>query len=116
MGIVVGEATRDKLPDFSFRELDRVRVKGKELPVTIFEPLGLSAELSPEDIDELGEWQRFLEHYRAQDWEPAIQLLSKLQHRAPTRYLYQFYAKRIAELRLLPIRQGWDGVTAFETK
>ncbi len=116
VGIVVGEATRDKLPDFSFRELDRVRVKGKELPVTIFEPLGLSAALSSEDIDELSEWENFLKSYRAQDWELAIQRLSSLQHRAPTRYLYPFYAERIAELRLLPIRQGWDGVTVFETK
>ncbi|WP_306606050.1 CHASE2 domain-containing protein [Azonexus sp.] len=116
VGIVVGEATRDKLDDFSFRELDRVRVKGKEQPVTIFEPLGLSTELSPEDIAELAEWENFLHLYRAQDWVPATQLLLSLQQRFPARYLYKFYAERIAELRLLPIRENWDGVTAFETK
>lgn len=116
VGIVVGEATRDKLPDFSFRELDRVRVKGKELPVTIFEPLGLTAELPRESIEELDAWQHFLALYRAQDWDRAGEQLEILRKLAPTRYLYALYAERIAVLRLEPAREGWDGVTAFETK
>lgn len=37
---VVGPLTRERLEGFVFREIDRVRVKGKDEPVTIYEPLG----------------------------------------------------------------------------
>ncbi len=36
--IIVGEALVKQLVDFTFRELDRVRVKGKTKPVSIYEP------------------------------------------------------------------------------
>ena len=38
--IIVGENTRNAIDDIEFRELDRVRVKGKQRPVVIYEPLG----------------------------------------------------------------------------
>jgi len=38
--VVVSEATRDACPGLEFRELDRVQVKGRKEPVTVFEPLG----------------------------------------------------------------------------
>ena len=40
-GILVGEATRNIVRDVVFREVDRVKVKGKDEAVTIYEPLGL---------------------------------------------------------------------------
>ena len=39
VGILVGEATRSRVKDVVFREIDRIRVKGKEEAVTIYEPL-----------------------------------------------------------------------------
>jgi adenylate cyclase len=35
----VGEVTRNRVKDVVFREIDRIRVKGKEEAVTIYEPL-----------------------------------------------------------------------------
>jgi adenylate cyclase len=40
--MIVSEMTATLLPEFAFRELDLVRVKGKTKPVAIFEPLGLA--------------------------------------------------------------------------
>src|SRR3546814_18227172 len=37
--IIVSEFTRDQVPEFIYRELDVVRVKGKDKPVIIFEPI-----------------------------------------------------------------------------
>jgi hypothetical protein len=39
VGILVGEATRSRIQDVVFREIDRIRVKGKEEAIAIYEPL-----------------------------------------------------------------------------
>jgi adenylate cyclase len=52
VGILAGEATRAECPDIAFQQVDRVRVKGKDVPVAIFEPLGIAAELPPERLRE----------------------------------------------------------------
>jgi class 3 adenylate cyclase len=39
VGILVGEATRSRVKDVVFREIDRVKVKGKDEAITIHEPL-----------------------------------------------------------------------------
>lgn len=36
--IVVGETTLKHCREFVFRELDRVRIKGRDNPVSVFEP------------------------------------------------------------------------------
>ena len=45
VGMIVGEGTRAACPDVVFRELDRVRAKGKTEPVAIFEPIGPGAAI-----------------------------------------------------------------------
>jgi len=116
VGIVVGEATKALVKDIAYRELDRVRVKGKDEPVAIFEPLGLLAEIDKASSDELKLWNQALRLYRAQDWEQAELALYNLSRLAPDCYLYQLYAKRIALHRAKAPGAAWDGVTTFETK
>jgi len=120
VGIIVGEATRDLLQrEFVFRELDRVRVKGKAEPVGIYEPLGPVGGSDEALIEELATWNEALGHYRAQDWDRAEQMLLKLSRneaRAAPHYLYRLYLKRIAQYREAPPGEDWDGVTTFETK
>ena len=118
--MVVGEATRAALPDMAFVELDMVRVKGKNKPVTIYEPLGLSAEIDAALIALATEFAGVLADYRAQHWESAeIKLRALIQQAqllsAPTQ-LYQIYLERIAHLRQHPPAADWDGVWVFESK
>ena len=56
VGILVGQATRDAAADVVFREIDRVRVKGKDEPVAVYEPLGLEAEVGKARAEELKLW------------------------------------------------------------
>lgn len=114
--IVVGEKTRCQVDDITFRELDRVRVKGKGAPVAIYEPLGLSAELPAASRDELALWQHALSCYRAQDWDQAELQLCILRERFPACRLYELYIERIAYLRAHPPGESWDGVTIFQVK
>jgi len=116
VGIIVSETTRAAVKDLVYRELDRVRVKGKDAPVGIFEPLGSLTDLDKATQDELKLWNRALRLYRAQDWDQAELQLYNLSRISPERYLYQLYTRRIALHRANPPGDAWDGVTVFETK
>jgi adenylate cyclase len=53
VGLIVGENTRNAVPDFVYREIDHVRVKGKDRPISIYEPLGELGSVSAEVMAEL---------------------------------------------------------------
>ncbi|MDP1635127.1 MAG: adenylate/guanylate cyclase domain-containing protein, partial [Gallionellaceae bacterium] len=115
-GVVVGELTRAAAPEFVYRELDLVRVKGKDKPVAIFEPLGQTGEVEQSVLEEIKLFQQGLRMYRKQDWDKAeLQMLS-LQKIAPGTKLYEVYAERIAYYRNNPPGENWDGVFVFKTK
>ena len=116
VGFIAGESTRELLKKtFVFRELDRVRVKGKEDPVAIYEPVGEEGKVSSDEMEEIKLWNQALRAYRAQDWDKAEVTLMNLQRIKP-RYLYDLYVKRVEHLRKEPPGENWDGVTIFETK
>jgi adenylate cyclase len=112
--VVVGEETRKQIQGRLWLELDRVQVKGKQEPVTIYTPVGSEGEDAVKQ--ELMLWGRFLKAYRDQDWEGCDLHLLNLQRMAPPRNLYTLYSQRLAELRNMPFDPAWDGVTRFETK
>lgn len=116
VGITVGEATRLAAPQFAYRELDRVRVKGKNEPVPIFEPLGLDADLGDARRAMLNKWHEALKLVRTQQWDAAERLLRELHEVWPDHGLYSLYLERIAHYRAHPPGAEWDGVTTFETK
>jgi adenylate cyclase len=116
VGVAVGDATRVAAPQFAYRELDRVRVKGKNEPVPIFEPLGLDAELDEAVRVTLKKWHEALGLVRAQQWDQAEQLIRELLAENPDTGLYALYLERIAHYREHPPGADWDGVTTFETK
>jgi adenylate cyclase len=115
-GVAVGDATRRAAPEFAYRELDRVRVKGKNEPVPIFEPLCLDTELEPGVRATVDKWHEALALVRAQQWDRAEQLLRGLLIDHPDEVLYKLYLQRIEHYREHPPGADWDGVTTFETK
>ncbi|RZT09226.1 adenylate cyclase [Duganella sp. CF402] len=116
VGIAVGESTRAAAPEFTYRELDLVRVKGKNEPVAIFEPIALAQDTDEATKAEVARWHEALAAVRAQRWDEASSILAELQALSPQRGLYQLYVERIAYYRAHPPGEGWDGVTTFETK
>jgi adenylate cyclase len=116
VGIAVGAATRLAAPEFVYRELDLVRVKGKNEPVAIFEPLGRPAELPAAVLDELRDWDEALALVRARQWDEAEARIVRLREAHPQRGLYALYLERIAVWRAQPPGEDWDGVTSFDTK
>lgn len=115
VGILVGEGTQALVDDIVFREVDRVRVKGKLDAVTIYEPLGRTGEVDKAVLDEDRLFQRALKLYRQQDWDMAeLQLLNL--HQSNPQTLYQLYIERIAQWRAEPPAEGWDGSHSFDSK
>jgi adenylate cyclase len=114
--IIVGEGTRKRISGFVLREVDRVRVKGKDEPVTIYEPLGLEGQVDRARLDEIEIWNQALKLYRRQDWDMAELQLLNLRKHAPECGLYEAFLERIAHFRAAPPGPGWDGTWAFETK
>lgn len=113
---ICSESTRLAGPaDWAFRELDRVRVKGKQEPVTIYEPLGPKDALDPEFRQEVARHRGALKAYRAQQWDEAERQWSALQATRPHR-LYEIYLERIAHYRASPPPPDWDGVFTHTTK
>jgi adenylate cyclase len=116
VSFVVSETTAHSAGRFHYRELDRVRVKGKEKPVTIYEPLGLEEELSEELIERARSFQHFLFLYRSQSWDQADEMLARLREADPESFLYILYQERIHHFREQPPGADWDGVFTHETK
>jgi adenylate cyclase len=116
VGVIVGQSTCLLVKDIVFRELDKVKVKGKDEPVAIFEAVGLEASVGTAQMDEIRLWHHCLERYRSQQWDDAQASLDALLVTNPDHKLYREYADRIAQMRLEPPGTGWDGVTAFKTK
>ena len=115
--IIVGETTREATAhDFVFRELDRVRVKGKLEPVAIYEPLGVAGEVERRTLDELKLFNQAVKLYRAQEWDMAELQLINLLHMAPECRLYNLYLDRVAVYRVRSPGRDWDGAFTFEYK
>ena len=107
--IIVSDRTATLVPDFTFRELDLVRVKGKTEPVAIFEPLGPTSEISAQQRQQLAAYAAALATYRAANWELAASAFEALTHQTDD-LLYNVYLERIENFRRSPPPQGWDGV------
>jgi adenylate cyclase len=116
VNIIVSETTRAGIPEFVFRELDLVRVKGKNEPVAIFEPIGHKNDLGKEVTSELTAYKQALMNFRALSLDKAELEFFNLNRLYPDRFLYQVYLDRIAFYRSEPPNDDWDGVFTHTSK
>ncbi len=114
--LIVSENTKALAPEYAYRELDRVRVKGKDLPITIYEPVGLASSLDEQTLLLLAQFESALTDYRQQSWLSARDKLQMLANLEPSGYIYQLYLERIAHYIAEPPPADWDGVYTFTTK
>ena len=114
-GIIVSETTRSGHDGILFRELDRVRVKGKAHAVTIYEPLAYADTATEAQRSELALYGQALKLYRERAWDLAeLQFLNlKATNDAP---LYRLYVERIQYFRNSPPPPAWDAVFDFTRK
>ncbi len=114
--ILIGESTKALISGIVCREIDQVRVKGKDEPIAIFQPMGLEGEVTQATRDQIDIWAEALRMYRVQDWDGAETRLRKLKDGEGGGELYDIFLERVADYRLHPPGADWDGVHKFETK
>ncbi len=113
--IIISEYTKNEISDnLVTRELDSVRVKGKERPVAIYELVGeRDIIVYPEEF--LQHYSNGLNLYKERKWKEAIEEFKKaLQHRDDE--ISKMYIKRCKHFIKYPPGEDWDGVFTLKTK
>ena len=114
--MIVSETTKAAASEFAYRELDRVRVKGKHKPITIYEPIGELSEISPEQQTILDLVHQALVDYRQQLWDKSEAMFNQLHELKPEDKLYKIYLERIEHYRETPPEDNWDGAFTHTSK
>jgi adenylate cyclase len=105
--VVSGETRAGCGPEFDFRFLDSIRVKGKTRPVDVYEPLR-AAETAPRR-SELALWDEARGFYREGDFVRAVAALEELARSRPEDPVYDVFLKRCRALNLVA-PADWDGI------
>jgi adenylate cyclase len=113
---LVSEFTKAKCPNILFRPVDKVKVKGKEEAVAIFEPVCVIKDSTPELEQELTQLNTAYGYYLNQQWDDAESAYNKLLAAYPTKVVYQIYIERIAQLRNAKLAADWDGSFTHTSK
>ncbi|WP_409524731.1 adenylate/guanylate cyclase domain-containing protein [Nitrincola sp. MINF-07-Sa-05] len=108
--ILISDSTRESAPDVICREIDRVQVKGRQQPVTLYEPLS-----GTHDEELLVMHRQALELYRRQSFTEAEALFLRLSERWPGK-VYTLYQQRCQQFLSQSPGVDWDGVQRFDSK
>ena len=120
--IQVAENTYEKVKDdFEWRTLDYVRVKGKTVPVHVYELLSEKGALNGNMTEMLKIYHEGLELYNNQQWDIALKKFkasAEMEDEFPTRpttpsKVYIFRCKHFMDN---PPDKDWDGVWTMTTK
>jgi len=106
--MLVAEITKKHCPDISFQFVDKVKMKGKDEAINIYEPICLSKNLAPNFAIELQEHEKALQAYFKQDWSEAKSLFIKLFEQN-SKLLYKLFLERIEVYIVSPPPKDWDG-------
>jgi adenylate cyclase len=116
--ILISESTvRDLQKPVRLREIDLMRVKGKDQPVAVYEALDHYTEEAFPRMEEMLEvYRRGLELYRVQDWRGAMRFfeaaLALRQGDRPS----QIYLERCSHFIAKPPPEDWKGVWVLAEK
>jgi adenylate cyclase len=114
--IMVSEFTQNDQPKFVFRQLDRVRVKGKKVGIGIYEVVCRKKEASEELQHEIMKSDEALNQYFNQNFVEALRMFTELHAAYPEVKLYKLYIERIAEFTAEPPPAEWNGVYVHASK
>lgn len=115
--VLISEATRNMAADaIEVRELDWIRVPGKQEPSRVYELLGRKGELDATKAEVRDLFEKGLDAYRRREWAEATRLfetcLQKDSGDSPSR----LFLARVQHFQDNPPRAEWDGVWSIAKK
>ncbi|MCO7190140.1 MULTISPECIES: adenylate/guanylate cyclase domain-containing protein [unclassified Pseudoalteromonas] len=116
VGILINETTQAQCPGLVCRPIDKVKVKGKNQAVTVYEPICSSDALTPALRIELESHQQAWTLYLSQQWQQALAAFTKLKELSPERKIYALMYERILTLQAQPPGEEWDGSYTHTSK
>ncbi|HEY0437945.1 MAG TPA: adenylate/guanylate cyclase domain-containing protein, partial [Phenylobacterium sp.] len=112
--IMISELTAKALDGaYVLRRLDRLVVKGKTLPITVFEVIGRTGEVGPDVLARLTEFEAALALHDARRFAEAQTIFRKL---APDDPPSRVYAERCEAYIATPPPAEWQGEFVLKTK
>ena len=116
--ILISENTYRKLRGtYRIREVDRVVVKGKTEPVSIFEVLDYHSETSfPSLMETVCHFKDGLTQYRRGNWDQAIACFKDTLKLHPEDRLSHTYIERCNHMKAHPPGDNWNGVFVMTSK
>ena len=98
---------------FAWRELDAVRVQGRETPVKIYELMALAGQETPEQREAASAYTEGLVHWRKREFAATVACFART---AGTDKPSALFLKRASEFAKRPPGPGWEPVNSLESK
>lgn len=116
----ISEYTKNAIPEhlareFVFRTLDKVKVKGKENAVTIYEVLHPGHPLYNEK-ETLAQYENTFQLYLNQKFSEAVEILRGLHTKFPEDKTFDRMLHICEDFMEVPPPPGWDGTYTHKTK
>ena len=121
--IIISETTKNELDTamdtnhkdpFKIRELDLIRVKGKNEPISIYQIIVPNEKLDNNDI--LGKYQDALSLYRNLEFNESLELFKAIVEKVPDDIPSRLYIERCSYYINNPPPPDWDYVYIAESK
>jgi adenylate cyclase len=102
---------------FDLRQIDRVKVKGKQKPTTIYECFAADSVIIADKKRALsGKWQEALQEYYVRNFDAATKLFKEIDAVIGEDRISRLYIKRCQELLIAGLSPEWDGTYALTSK
>jgi len=98
------------------RELDSIRVVGKEEPVRVYEIVGRKGEVDAQKLQILDLFTEGVGKYRERHWDEALSFFHQALELDPTDGPSKVYIKRCHEFMANPPPENWDAVHNLDSK
>jgi signal transduction histidine kinase/class 3 adenylate cyclase/ActR/RegA family two-component response regulator len=118
IGLLISENTYANLKNpsaYAIRMIDRVKVKGKNIPVTVYEVFDTdpNIELKLKTCDQ---FEQGFNYYRNKEFAIAIKCFQQVLQINDKDKASQIYIQRCQKLQEIGVAEDWDGVDTLECK
>ena len=101
---------------YTFMVLDRVQVKGRSEPVTLYQPLGRTEKLEAREIALAERFNGAMGAFQKKDWDDLQSRLDSLERDGFNPRLIELYRERVDVYLETPPPVEWDGVFVHTSK